>query len=120
MGTEAVRAYCPKCTKEYDFYVDPVASDRIRLFPVSRRLSKGRLVRRCFACSFRKTRWDWVWIPALIVVVAAGPLTWMVWWAILGHFLLLGAIIYLMWRQYRRKWSAQRDSNPRPSDPKTV
>ncbi len=103
MSPEAVHAYCPRCTKEYDFYVDPSTSDRTRLFPATRRMREGRLVRRCFACSFRKNRWDWAWIPALIVIVAAGPLTWMVWWAIIGHFLLLAAIIYLMWRQYGRK-----------------
>ncbi len=103
MGSQPVPAYCPRCTKEYDFYVDPSVSDRTRLFPASRRLREGRLVRRCFACSFRKNRWDWVWIPVLIVMVAAGPLTWMVWWAIIGHFLLLAAIIYLMWRGYRKR-----------------
>ena len=116
MGSEPVRAYCPKCTKEYDFYVDPQVSDKIRLFPAPRRMSKGRLVRRCFACSFRKSRWDWVWIPALIVIVAAGPLTWVVWWAILGHFLLFAAIVYIMWRGYRRR-SEQAEQQPDASTP---
>ena len=110
MESEALRARCPECQKEYEFYADPVAADPARILQEPRPASDGRLVRRCFACSFRKNPWDALWIPGLVLGVATLPLTWMVGWAILGHFLVLSVVAYPLWRFWKRfRQGARRD-----------
>jgi hypothetical protein len=97
MEPDGIKAFCPTCAKDYVFYGDAGALD-----PKARRASDGRWARPCFACSFRTSRWDALWIPAFVLVVMSFPLLWMLWSNVIGPLVFLSPVAFALWRRVRR------------------
>jgi hypothetical protein len=97
MEPDGIPAFCPTCAQEYTFYGDADALD-----PRERRARDGRWARPCFACSFRTSRWDALWIPAFVLVVMCFPLLWMIWTNLIGPLVFLTPFAIALWRRIRR------------------
>ena len=96
MESEGRPAFCPTCRTEYTFYEDDAAA--LASGPRS-----GRLERPCFACSFRTSRWDALWIPLILLVVMTFPLLWMIWSNIIGPVVFISPVALALWRRGKRR-----------------
>ena len=88
-------AFCPACRTEYTFYADAAAAD-------AHASRSDRLERPCFACSFRTSRWDALWIPPIVLVVMTFPLLWMIWTNIIGPLAFVSPVVLTLWRRAKR------------------
>ncbi len=95
MGSEGRPAFCPRCRTEYTFYADDAAT-------VAAAPHDGRLERPCFACSFRTSRWDALWIPLILLVVMTFPLLWMIWSNLIGPVVFISPFALALWRRGKR------------------
>jgi hypothetical protein len=95
MESKGYPAFCPTCRTEYTFYADEAAAAA----PAPR---GGRLERPCFKCSFRTSRWDALWIPAILLVVMSFPLLWMIWSNIIGPLVFASPVLLALWRRSKR------------------
>ena len=93
MELEGRPAFCPTCQQQYTFYDESSAHGA----------REGRLSRPCFACSFRTSRWDALWIPGILLVVASFPLLWMIWSNLIGPLVFLSPFALALWRRLRRR-----------------
>jgi hypothetical protein len=115
MESEGLPAFCPTCRKEYTFY-----GDAARLAAEARRASDRRWARPCYACSFRTSPWDALWIPAILLVVMTFPLLWMIWSNLIGPLVFLSPFALALWRRAQRgvKAAALPGSAPRKRSPR--
>lgn len=97
MESEGIPAFCPTCGKAYTFYGDAAALDA-----KAPRASDARWSRPCYACSFRTSRWDALWIPPILLVVATFPLLWMIWSNLIGPVAFMSPVALALWRRVRR------------------
>lgn len=110
MESDGIPALCPRCGKAYTFYgasAAPLASN-------AQRGDDGRLARPCFACSFRTSRWDPLWIPAFLLVVMSFPLLWMIWSNLIGPLVFLSPVALALWRRARRTLGRDASGDARP------
>jgi hypothetical protein len=97
MQSQGRPAFCPKCGTEYTFFEDSRASDKAFVSA-----SDGRLARPCFACSFRTSRWDVLWVPLFLLVAGTFPLFWMIWSNLIGPFVFMAPTVVALWRRLQR------------------
>jgi hypothetical protein len=99
MEAQGRAAFCPRCGTLYMFFGDSLASASDL---GETRESDGRLARPCFACSFRTSRWDVLWVPLFLLVAGTFPLFWMIWSNLIGPFVFLAPSALKLWRRLQR------------------